>query len=129
MHWAGAIYINWTDHLPECTYKAATNREHGDVTWFGEGPVVGGKGPCERTVSQGNDKIDTPEKSHHIVDLQIEEVPLEKTLVVVFDKDAARWGATGVISRSEVLWRTNREKKVWRVYDSCNDYIMYRQLI
>lgn len=40
-------------------------------------------------MSQGNDKVDTPEKSHHIVDLQVEEVPLKKTLVVVFDKDAA----------------------------------------
>lgn len=75
--------------IPECTYKAPKHREHGDIIWFGEGPVVGGKGPCERTVSQGDDEVDTPEKSHHVVDLQVEEVPLEETLVIVFDEDAA----------------------------------------
>lgn len=40
-------------------------------------------------MSQGDDEVDTPEKSHHVVDLQVEEVPLKETFVVVFDKDAA----------------------------------------
>ena len=54
-----------------------------------EGPVVGSEGPCQRALPQGEDKVGTPEESHGIVDLQVEEVPLEETLVVVFDEDTA----------------------------------------
>lgn len=61
---------------PERTHKATTHRERGDIIWLGEGPVVGGEGPGQRTLSEGDDKVDTPEKSHHVVDLQIEDVPL-----------------------------------------------------
>lgn len=52
---------------------------------------------------QGDDEVDAPEKSHHVVDLQVEEVPLEETLVVVLDEDAAGRGAAWVIGRGEVL--------------------------
>lgn len=83
--------------VPECANKAGTQGKHGDIFRFGEGPVVGGKGPRQRTLPQGNDEVDTPEKSYHVVDLQVEEVPLEKTLVVVSDKDAAGRGAAWVI--------------------------------
>lgn len=89
--------------LPEWAYKASRHGEHGDIAWFVEGPVVGGKGPRQCTMPQGDDEVDTPEKSHRVVDLQVEEVPLKETLVVVFDKDAAGWGAAWVIWWGEVL--------------------------
>lgn len=88
---------------PECTHKSSRHREHGDVIWFGEGPVVGGEGPGQRALPEGNDEVDTPKKSHRIVDLQIEDVPLQQTLIVVLDEDAAGWRASWVICWVEVL--------------------------
>lgn len=90
-------------NLPEWACKASRQGKRGDVIWFGEGPVVGGKCPCQGALPQGDDEVDTPEKSHHVVDLQVEEVPLEDTLVIVFDEDAAGRGAAWVIWRVEVL--------------------------
>lgn len=90
-------------NLPECAYEARRQWEHGNVSWFGEGPVVRGEGPRQRTLAQGDDEVDTPEKSHGVVDLQIEDVPLEETFVVVFDEDAAGWWAVRVSWWGEVL--------------------------
>ena len=101
----GGLYVMCRQHvnLPEGAYKAAAHWEHGDIVWFTEGPVVGGEGPGQRALPQGDDEVHTPEKSHGVVDLQIEEVPLQETLVVVLDEDAAGWGAAWVIWRGEVL--------------------------
>uniref|UniRef100_A0A667X6L7 Uncharacterized protein n=1 Tax=Myripristis murdjan TaxID=586833 RepID=A0A667X6L7_9TELE len=63
-------------------------------------PVVGGKGSGQRALSQGDDKIGTPEERHHIVDLQVEEVPLKQALVVVFDEYAA--GLRGKVEREAI---------------------------
>lgn len=93
---------------PEGADEAAGHREGGDVVGFGEGPVVGGKGPRQRALSQGDDEVDAPEESHGIVELQVEEVPQEEALVVVLEEDAAGTGATGDIRWVEGL-------KEWRV--------------
>lgn len=97
-------------NLPEWTYEASTQGERGDIIWFGEGPVVGGKGPSKRTMPQGDDKVDTPEKSHSVVDLQVEQIPLEETLFVVFDENAAGWGAAWIIWWVEVLRGGDRRR-------------------
>ena len=78
---------------PEGAYKAAGQRKRGDITRFAEGPVVGGEGPRQRTLPQGYDKVDTPEESNGVVDLQVEEVSLEQTFFVVIYEDAAGCGA------------------------------------
>lgn len=80
---------------PEGADEAGRHREGGDVVRFGEGPVVGGKGPRQRALTQGDDKVDAPEESHGIVDLEVEEVPQEEALVVVLEEYAAGRGATG----------------------------------
>lgn len=90
-------------NLPEWAYEARREGKHGDVVWLGEGPVVGGEGPRQRALPQGDDEVHAPEESHNVVDLQVEEVPLEETLVVVFDEDAAGWGAAWVFWWVEVL--------------------------
>lgn len=100
-------------NLPEWAHEASAQREHGDVVWFGEGPVVGGKGPCECALPQGDDKVDTPEKGHSVVDLQVEQIPLEETLIIVFDENTACWGAAWKIWRGEVLRRRDRRRKEW----------------
>uniref|UniRef100_A0A669DMQ3 Uncharacterized protein n=1 Tax=Oreochromis niloticus TaxID=8128 RepID=A0A669DMQ3_ORENI len=56
------------DQSTKC--QGAQMREHGDVRRFFEGPVVGGERSSQRALSKSNDKVDTPEKSHRIVDLQ-----------------------------------------------------------
>uniref|UniRef100_A0A8C7X0L9 Uncharacterized protein n=1 Tax=Oryzias sinensis TaxID=183150 RepID=A0A8C7X0L9_9TELE len=62
--------------------------KHRDVARLVEGPVVGGEGARQRALPQGNDKVDAPEKSDGVVDLQVEEVPLEEPLLIVGDEDA-----------------------------------------
>lgn len=84
-------------HLPECACKGTEHREHGDIVWFVEGPVVGGKGAGKRTLPQCNDKIDTPKKGHYIIDLQVDQVPLQETLAGVFEEDTACRRAVWVI--------------------------------
>lgn len=88
---------------PEGANEAGSHGEGGDVVRFGEGPVVGGKGPRQRALSQGNDKVDAPEESHGVVDLQVEEVPQEEALVIVLEEYAAGRGAIGVIRGVEGL--------------------------
>lgn len=56
-------------NVPEWSYEAGTQGKGGNVIWFGEGPVVGGKGPRQRALPQGDDEVDTPEESHGVVDL------------------------------------------------------------
>ncbi|MFT7811330.1 hypothetical protein AGIG_G16699, partial [Arapaima gigas] len=63
-------------------------REHGDVSRFAEGPVVRGEGTGQCALAQRDHKVDTPKEGEHIVDLEIEEVLLEKALCVVLDEDA-----------------------------------------
>lgn len=75
-------------HIPEGTHEAAGDRKHRDVARLVEGPVVGGEGARQRALPQGNDKVDAPEKSDGVVDLQVEEVPLEEPLLIVCDEDA-----------------------------------------
>lgn len=110
-------------NLPECAYEAGTHGERGDIIWFGEGPVVGGKGPSKRTLPQCDDKVDTPEKSHSVVDLQVEQIPLEETLFVVFDENAAGWGAAWIIWWVEVLRRGDRRRNEWIVFGDWTRYI------
>lgn len=76
-------------YVPERANEARRQRERRNVVWFGVGPVVGGEGARQRALPQGDDEVDAPEKSHDVVDLQVEEVPLEETLVVVLEEDAA----------------------------------------
>lgn len=94
---------------PEGADEAAGHREGGDVVRFGEGPVIGGKGPRQRALSQGDDEVDAPEESHSVVDLQVEEVPQEEALVIVLEEDAAGIGATGEIGGVECL-KERKEK-------------------
>lgn len=54
-----------------------------------EGPVVGGEGSCERALSQSDDEVGAPQEAHHVIQLQVKEVPLEQTLRVVLYKGAA----------------------------------------
>lgn len=74
---------------PDGAHEAGAQREHGDVARFGEGPVVGGEGPRQRALPQSDDEVGAPQKSDGVVDLQVEEVPLEEALLVVIDEDAA----------------------------------------
>jgi len=97
--------------LPERAQEARAQGKRGDVVRLGEGPVVGGEGPRQRALPQGDDEVDAPEERHGVVDLQVEEVPLEQTLVVVLDEDAAGKGAARVVRRGEVLRRGRRENE------------------
>uniref|UniRef100_A0A3Q2XY69 Uncharacterized protein n=1 Tax=Hippocampus comes TaxID=109280 RepID=A0A3Q2XY69_HIPCM len=93
-----------THMVPEIIYGTGQGG-HGDVVRFVESPVVGGKGA---------------EKSQHVVDLKVEQVPLEEALRVVFDKDACSGGAGRVIGCLEGL----QEKEERRIQDlftlTCN---------
>uniref|UniRef100_A0A4W4FG51 Uncharacterized protein n=1 Tax=Electrophorus electricus TaxID=8005 RepID=A0A4W4FG51_ELEEL len=42
--------------------KRVTDGACWDVIWFGEGPVVGGKSPCQGDLAQCHYKVGTPEK-------------------------------------------------------------------
>uniref|UniRef100_H2RX44 Uncharacterized protein n=1 Tax=Takifugu rubripes TaxID=31033 RepID=H2RX44_TAKRU len=76
--------------------EAGTYGERGDVVWFGKRPVVGRERPGEGALAQGNDKISTPEEGHHVVDLQVKQVPLEQALIIVFDENTpGLWGSRG----------------------------------
>lgn len=76
--------------LPQCADEGLGEREGGDVSRLAEGPVVRGERPSQGALSQGQHKVDTPEEGHHVVDLQVEQVPLQQALCVVLDKDAPR---------------------------------------
>lgn len=56
---------------------------------FGKRPVVGRKCPSKSALAQGDHEINTPEESENVVELQVEQVPLEQTLIVVFDENTA----------------------------------------
>lgn len=74
-------------NLPEGANEARTYGERGDVLWFGKRPVVGRERPGKSALAQGNDKINTPEERHNVVELQVKQVPLEQALIVVFDEN------------------------------------------
>lgn len=91
--------------------ESLAEREGGDVSRLAECPVVGGEGPRQCALAQGDDKVEAPEQAQHIVDLQVEHVSLEKTLAVVFNEDTLGRGTGQVERRVEGLRRT--EKRGW----------------
>lgn len=89
--------------LPEWAYEATKDGERGDVGWLFVGPVVGGKSSSQRAMAQSNDEVDAPEKSQHVVDVQVLEVAPNGVLGAVAGEDAPGRGAARVIWWREVL--------------------------
>lgn len=74
---------------PQRPHEGGDQRACWDVGGFVEAPIVGGEGSGQRALTQSDDEVDAPQEAHHIVQLQVKEVPLEQTLRVVLYKQAA----------------------------------------
>lgn len=102
-----AVRLCWP-FLPQRSHERLHQRECWDICRFAEGPVIRAESPGQRTVTQSDDKIHTPEESHHIIELQVKEIPLKEPLRVIVDEDTARRRARRVLGAVKHLKRKKR---------------------
>ncbi len=98
--WPGASCV-----LPQRSHEGLDQRECWDICRLAEGPVVRTEGSGECTVTQSDDEVHAPQERNHVIDLQVKEVLLEQTLLVIVNEDAARRRTRGILRTVERLWR------------------------
>ncbi len=92
--------------LPQRSHEGLDQGECWDVCRFAEGPVIRTEGSGEGAVTQSDDEVHAPQERNHVIDLQVKEVPLEQTLLVIVNEDAARRRTRGILCTVEHLWRS-----------------------
>uniref|UniRef100_A0A673G5L1 Uncharacterized protein n=1 Tax=Sinocyclocheilus rhinocerous TaxID=307959 RepID=A0A673G5L1_9TELE len=98
--------------LPQRSHEGLDQRECWDICRFAEGPVIRAEGSGERAVTQSDDEVHAPQERNHIIDLQVKEVPLEQTLLVIVNEDAACRRTRGKLRTVECLWRKTETHEI-----------------
>uniref|UniRef100_A0A9J8C2F5 Uncharacterized protein n=1 Tax=Cyprinus carpio carpio TaxID=630221 RepID=A0A9J8C2F5_CYPCA len=98
--------------LPQRSHEGLDQRECWDICRFAEGPVIRAECSGECAVTQSDDEVHAPQERKHVIDLQVKEVPLEQTLRVIVNEDAARRRTRGILRTVEHLWRKTNESSV-----------------
>uniref|UniRef100_A0A8C1MA74 Uncharacterized protein n=1 Tax=Cyprinus carpio TaxID=7962 RepID=A0A8C1MA74_CYPCA len=98
--------------LPQRSHEGLDQRECWDICRFAEGPVIRAECSGECAVTQSDDEVDAPQERKHVIDLQVKEVPLEQTLCVIVNEDAACRRTRGILRSVEHLWRKTETHKI-----------------
>uniref|UniRef100_A0A673USZ0 Uncharacterized protein n=1 Tax=Suricata suricatta TaxID=37032 RepID=A0A673USZ0_SURSU len=91
--------------VPEGQGGGGEEREGRQVVWLVQGPVVGGEGPSQRDLAQGQHEVGQPEEHEGIEDLQAQQGPVVARLATIEGKLAVGIRAQArFIGGGEGLW-------------------------
>uniref|UniRef100_A0A3Q2HS84 Uncharacterized protein n=1 Tax=Equus caballus TaxID=9796 RepID=A0A3Q2HS84_HORSE len=89
--------------------EGGEEREGRQVVWLVEGPVVGGEGPSQRDLAQGQHEVGQPEEHEDIEDLQAQQGPVVARLPAIEGELAVGAGAqVGFVGGGESLREGHR---------------------